>query len=488
MLGTVQEEKEPYTQQAIPVGGLELYFDLFLQGKAGKRLFLRSPRQPLDAGKLLSPPVDGSDIYLTVNHYLQAIAEEEVKNGVEKVHGKGGWAVVMNPHTGEILACAQYPFFQMTEYSRYFSNKDLEQHTRPKAVCDAFEPGSVFKPITVAIAFLANEELKKRGEKPLFDPEEKIPTSDGKFPGRKKLIKDAHLHSFLNMDLGLQKSSNVYMARLTKRVIDRLGEEWYHHALVDLIGLGKKTGVELLAETSGQVPNIGKFHPSGKPEWSVDTPYSLAFGHNVLVNTMQLSCFFSMLANGGLEIKPTLIKKIVQKNPTGEEEILFDLEEKLQHQEKRRVLSKEITHRLIQGLKYVTKRGGTSPSADVPGFSEAGKSGTSEKIINGQYSQERYISSFVGIVPANDPKFVIAVVVDEPEAHYIPGVGKSYHGGVCAGPIFKEIAIRTLKYLGIAPDDPFGYPGKKKNPTEKADWEEEIKKLAALYNLWNKKS
>ena len=181
VLHTVQQQRDPTSFQNIPTGGLELYFQKVLSGKLGKRVILRSPRHPLDTGRVIQNPENGADIYLTVNHYLQAIAEEELKIGIEKIHAKGGWALMMDPVSGEILCAAQYPSFDPTRYREYFNNPALEQHTRIKVVSDAFEPGSIFKPITLAICFKANEELIRAGKAPLFLLKKRSPHPMEKF-------------------------------------------------------------------------------------------------------------------------------------------------------------------------------------------------------------------------------------------------------------------------------------------------------------------
>jgi cell division protein FtsI (penicillin-binding protein 3) len=485
VLHAVQLEKDPLLRDNIPIGGLELYFNSLLKGKMGKRLMVRSPFHPIDEGKVVEKPIHGADIHLTINHYLQAIAEEELKKGVENAHAKAGWAVMMDPFTGEILALAHYPFFDLAHYNDYFNKKELEEVTRAKAVTDAYEPGSIFKPITVSLCLQANEELKKKNQKPLFYPDEKIDTSNGHFPGRKTPLSDGRCHHFLNMYMGLQKSSNVYMGKITQRLISRMGEKWYRDHLVSIFGFGKKTGIELPAETQGIVPTIGKVHPNGKLEWSLSTPYSMAIGHNVLVNSMQMIRAYAIIANGGYEVKPTLIRKIV-KEEDQEEKCLYSLEEELAQKNKKQVLDSHICQTVLRGLKFVTKSGGTSIRGDILGYSEGGKSGTSEKIINGQYSHEKYISSFIGIAPINHPRFVLLITVEEPKPGYIPGVGKNHHGGVCASPIFREIATRSLQYMGIAPDDPYGYAyGDPRRDTTKADWMKEVADLKKTYETWN---
>ncbi len=486
VLHTIREEKDTKTRQSIPTGGLELIFDKSLQGKEGKRLILRSPRHPLETGKILSTPEDGADVYLTINHYLQAIAEEEIAKAVKNSNAKSGWAVLMEPRTGEIWALAQYPSFEPKSYRDYFNNPKSLEDTKVKAITDPYEPGSTMKPLTIALALKANMELKKLGKKPIFSPHEKIATSNGSFPGRSKPISDLHRHNYLNMYLALQKSSNVYMARLVQRIIEALGEKWYRTALQEILGFGIKTGVELPSESPGRVPTPGKLHPNGKMEWSTPTPYSIAFGHNILVNSLQMLRSYAVIANGGYEVRPTLVRKVVRKQRDGSEEVLLDNATEERLKTFRRVLEPEVTEEVIKAMKAVTKPGGTASKGDIQGYTEAGKTATSEKIVGGTYSKKVNISTFIGFAPAKNPRFVLLVAVDEPEFKYVPGVGKNQLGGNCCAPAFREIGLRTLQYLGVEPDDPYGYPpGDPRRNEEKADWLKEIKQLKEQYLQWN---
>jgi cell division protein FtsI (penicillin-binding protein 3) len=481
VLHTVQETKDP-KGQCIPTGGLELVYNDVLKGKGGKRLMARSPRRPLDMGKTLEASEDGADVYLTINHYLQAIAENELAKGIKQAGAKGGWATLMDPHTGEILALAQMPSFDPSQYADYFNNPKRLEQTRVKAVTECFEPGSIFKAITLAVCLRANEELKKRGKPPLFSPEEKIPTASGWFPGRSAPLKDGRVHQYLNMYHAMQKSSNIYVAKLVQRLVDTLGDAWYRQALFEM-GFGQKTNIELPGESPGILPNIGKLHPNGKLEWSVPTPYSLAIGYNVLVNSIQMVRAYAMIANGGYMVQPHLVRKVVKTLPDGGKQTLVD---NTLNVEKKQLLSKAILDPIVRGLKYTTKEGGTAKRGDIMGYTEAGKSGTSEKVIDGSYSKVNHISSFIGFAPAKHPRFVLMVSLDDPEVKFIPGVGKHQTGGVCASPIFREIATKALQYLGVAPDDPHGYPyGDPRRDSKKADWMEEVAQLKALYDEWN---
>jgi cell division protein FtsI (penicillin-binding protein 3) len=487
VLHTIQDRKDEISKQAVPTGGLEYYFHRYLKGSLGKRRMMRSPRHSFDTGDVIVEPNHGCDIYLTINHVLQAICEEEIEKGVKKVRGKSGWAVIMQPRTGEILALAQYPFFHPPDYQKYYNDKTLMEHSRVKAATDANEPASVSKAFTVAVALLANLELQKRGEPVLFDPEEKMATADGAFPGRSRPIKDTRLHQYMNMDMAIQKSSNIYVARLMQRVVERLGKEWYRNTLIDTFGLGKKTGIELPSESAGVLPKPGRLHPNGKLEWSVPTPFSLAIGHNYQANSFQILRAFSIFANGGYLVQPTLVRKVIRSHADGHEEVLIDHTSEEWTKQFQKVLPNRIVDRVVQSIKYVTKPGGGGWRGDVWGYTEAGKTGTAKKIVNGQYSNSSYCASFIGFAPVKDPEMVVMIVIDEPDTSYRQGVGHSYYGSVAAAPVFKTITKRALEYLGVPSDDPFGYASNDPRYDEsRADWKNETKSLTDKYNEWNR--
>ncbi|ADI37726.1 putative cell division protein FtsI [Waddlia chondrophila 2032/99] len=468
VLHTVQNQRDETTKQVVPTGGLELAFNKELRGKEGSRLLKRSPKHRFETGQVMHPSVNGQDIHLTINHILQAIAEEEVEKGVKRCGAKKGWAAMMDPGTGAILALAQYPFFYPERYPEYFNDPEKVGDTKVNAITDAYEPGSTMKPITVAISLQANDELRKRGEPPLFDPEEMMPTLDGRFPGRQKVISDTRAHSYLNLNMALQKSSNIYPARLVERIIKRLGNEWYRSALTDTFGFGKPTGIELPSESWGVVPRPGKLHPNGALEWSASTPFSLAMGYNLQATSLQILRAWAVIANGGYWITPHLVAG-------GGNLPSF------------RVLDQAVIDRTVEAMKYVTKTGGSGRRADIWGFTEVGKTGTAEKIVNGRYSKKQTVASFVGFAPVKDPVFVLIVVMDEPECRFIPGVGSNLNGSIAAAPVFKEIGRRTLEYLGIPPDDPGGYPyGDPRSDPENADWVKETRQLQEIYEKWNK--
>ncbi|NGX31653.1 MAG: Penicillin-binding protein 2 [Chlamydiae bacterium] len=475
VLHTVRDEKDPITKRAFPTGGLEMELNKVLQGSFGKQKHLVTPRRKINLGQEIQKVKNGAKVFLTINHHIQAICEKALKEGVIKAGAKGGWAIILDPQNGHVLALAQYPFFDPNEYTSYFNDESLLDHTRYRGITDLYEPASIMKPITCAIALLGNEILAKQNKSPLFDPEAKTPTTNPIFPGRTKPLKDVRLHYFLNMNMAIQKSSNIYMARLVEKIIATFGNEWYREAL-QLFGFGQKTHIELPSEQAGIVPKPGRLHPNGTLEWSRPTPYSLAMGHNLLASSMQMVTAFSALANGGYLVKPTLIKKI-----TSEGEVLHE------HVPKRiQILPKKIVDRVVEAIQYVTKIGGAARLANVYGYTEAGKTGSSEKVIHGTYSKDKHFSSFVGFSPAKNAKLCMIVTVDEPEVKFIPYLGRNQHGGICAAPIFREVVTQVFDYLGIEEDDPYGYPQNDiRYDFEKAHYVKKTKELAELYQQWN---
>ncbi|MDB6081607.1 MAG: pbp1 [Chlamydiia bacterium] len=481
VLHTVRVQKDDKSQQAFPTGGLEHSLHKYLTGKQGKRRLMRSPRHSLETNQVVEPPEHGADCYLTINHYLQAICEEEVERGVKNSKARCGWAVMMDPHTGEILALAQYPFFFPDDYQRYFNNKELIEDSKVKAITDANEPGSIMKPVSLAIAFKANKLLRAQGKSPVFSVDEKMDTSSGRFPGRSRPITDTHFHHYLNTNLALQKSSNIYAATLIQRTLKAFGEPWYRNELQNTFGFGLKTGIELPSESPGVLPMPGKKHPNGKLEWSTPTPYSLAIGHNIQANSIQMARVFAIFANGGKLVQPTLVRKIIKND-----EVLIDNTQPERSEQFPRVLDPDIVQAVVKALKFVTKKGGCASGANIWGYTEAGKTGTSMKIVNGSYSDKKHISTFVGFAPVSNPAFVLLVCMDEPLPVFIPGRGSNHHGGLCCAPVFREIGRRALEYLGTTPDDPHGYPkGDPRFDEKKADCISEAKKLEELYKQWN---
>lgn len=457
VLHTLREVKNEKTGKAFPTGGLEAFFDHILEGEHGERKLLRSPLNRMDLDQVIKIPKDGADVYLTVNPCIQTIAEEELEIGVKEAKAKGGRLVLMHASTGEILALAQYPFFDPSNYKLFFNDSSQTEYTKVAAVSDVFEPGSIMKPLTIALALLANEELTE----PLFQPDEPIDVSRTQFPGRKRYpLRDISRNRSLNMYMAIQKSSNVYVAQLVDRIVQTLGHTWYEEKL-RLLGFGKKTGIELPGEASGMVPSVNK-----RKQWSAATPYSLAMGYNLLATNIQMVCAYAMLANGGFEVSPTLVKKIVSS--TGEEYVLPA------KGIRRRILPESVVRETIHAMRFTTCKGGTGVRAAPGRHTSAGKTGTTEKLVDGYYDKKRHISSFIGITPLCTP-LVMIVTVDDPEHSVRQDGTKNYMGGRCAAPIFSRVADRVLDYLGVPSD------------LQESSFQLELSSLRDLYEQWNQR-
>jgi cell division protein FtsI (penicillin-binding protein 3) len=486
VLHTIRDTKDSISKQGIPTGGLEYHFNDHLKGERGVKRLLRSPRHPMETSNIIKHAQDGADIYLTIDHYLQTIAEEELAKGIDAHEASSGFAIIMAPKNGEVLAMAQYPFFHPSNYQEYYNTPERIKTTKCKPISDTYEPASTMKPITLALCLKANKILQQRNKPPLFYPKEKIATDDGRFPGRSRPLVDGRRHDFLNMYMALQKSSNVYMGKVIHKTIGALGTEWYRKELIETFGFGKRTDIELPAESPGRVPRPGVVYPNGTLEWSKGTPYSLAIGHNIQVNSLQMLRAFSCLANGGYLVKPTLVKKIEKHNTDGTTTTILDNTTPERVASFPRVLDEDIITEVVKAMNYVTKYGGTASRANISGYTETGKTGTAKKIVSGTYSDKYYFSTFIGFTPVNNPQFVILIAVDSPKVGFIKGKGKIHHGGYCAAPMFRAIGQRALEYIGAPPDDPHGYPhGDPRYEADKAHWVQETRMLRKKYDEWN---
>jgi len=483
VLHTIRDFKDEATQQGLPTGGLELTLNHYLNGVPGKKLFRRSPLHMLDEGQVIEPAIPGADIELTINPIVQSIAENALKDGCNRASAKAGWAIVMQVDSGEILALAQYPGFNPDSYAEYFNNQELTEHTKVHAIVDVNEPGSVMKPITAAIALQANVELCAKAQPPIFLPEEKIKTLPRSFAGRNKRLADLGLYKYLNLDMAIQKSSNVYFATLAERIVQHMGAKWYFQSLANL-GFGKVTSVDLVGEVAGIVPNPA-ISGSRVGAWSGSTPYSLAMGHGLTCTSLQLIQAYNCIANNGLFVKPALVRRVWRHSGSKEIE-LFSLADHRRRTPLKRILDSEVAARVMQAMRFSCTATGGGKRARLQGYTCAGKSGTAEKVVGGRYDKNSNFASFIGIAPAKKPYLVVFVGLDEPAPIYVDGVKNSL-GGVCAAPVFQEIMQQSLKYLGIPPDDPHTLP---QGDTERAvgpyEWEQQVSELNQLRELWQK--
>ncbi|OGW54674.1 MAG: hypothetical protein A2Y81_03740 [Nitrospirae bacterium RBG_13_43_8] len=388
--------------------GVELQFDQYLTTRGGKVLLERDAR-----GRTLSSGVDkeakGNNIVLTIDEGLQGIVERELEKAMVQWKAAAVSAVMMDPYTGEILALANRPSYDPNDPAKA---KNFEKRNR--AITDYYEPGSTFK-IVVGIGALEENIVKPHT---LFD------VSRGSIEVGGKTIHDVHKHGALTFKEVIQKSSNVGAIMIGMK----LGKERiYKYA--KLLGVGEKTGIDLPGEVSGLM------HPPER--WSGTSLGAVPIGQEVAVTPLQILRTYSAIANGGFLVKPHVVAEII--SPEGQ--LLFSFMDN-----KKRIISPKTAGIFKEVLRSVVE-GGTGEKASVEGEEVAGKTGTAQMIDpkTKRYSKEKYISSFVGFVPADSPRFALIVVVYEPK-------GQIY-GGVVASPVFKDIATQAFSYLNIPRKD-----------------------------------
>jgi len=391
--------------------GLELKYNDYIRGETGSSVTERDAlgRRVLVQGveKLHIPP--GSDIHLTLDTSIQHMAEKEIEAAILKYRAKAGIAIVIEPFTGEVLALANYPSFNPNNYS-----KQTAEQRRNRAVTDSFEPGSTFKTILAAAAL----EEGAVGKDDLFYCEM------GKYPYAGRVVHDTHPHGWLSFSKILQVSSNIGFTK----VAEKLKRDRYFK-YIEKFGFGQSTGIDV----PGEVPGLVR-----KPEsWSAIDLATHAFGQGISTTPMQMVMAYAAIANGGFLMRPYVSRRVI--SPKGE--VLLENQPHVV----RRVISEKTAKLLASMLRYVTNEGGTGVMANVDGFEVAGKTGTAQKAdpVHGGYAAKKRVASFVGFVPANDPRLVALVLIDEPEVNV--------YGGVVAAPVFRNIAQGSLRQLAVAP-------------------------------------
>jgi cell division protein FtsI (penicillin-binding protein 3) len=391
--------------------GLELKYNDYIRGETGSSVTERDAlgRRVLvgGVGGLQIPP--GSDIHLTLDTSIQHMAEKELEAAVSKHRAKAGVAIVVEPRTGEVLALANYPSFDPNHYTKLTADQ-----RRNRAVTDSFEPGSTFKTILAAAAL--EEEVV--GKEDLFYCEM------GKYPFAGKIIHDTHPHGWLSFAKILQVSSNIGFTKVAEKV-----KKDRYYKYIEKFGFGKVSGIDV----PGEIPGLVR-----RPEsWATIDLATHAFGQGIATTPLQMAMAYAAIANGGFLMRPYITRRIV--SPRGE--ILLENQPHVV----RRAISEKNAKLLAAMLSDVTNDGGTGTMAKIEGFDVAGKTGTAQKAdpVHGGYSKKR-LSSFVGFVPANDPRLVALVLIDEPE-------GQVY-GGVVAAPAFRNIMQSALRRMAVAPD------------------------------------
>jgi cell division protein FtsI (penicillin-binding protein 3) len=392
--------------------GLELSLDDELRGRVEEVRGLRdrSGRLIFSEGTNDEQALAGHDVTLSLDQGIQHVVERELEVAQRTYETKGASLVVYEPTTGEILALASTPGYNPNDYSE--SEVDAR---RDRAVTDRFEPGSVMKVFTVAAA-LAGGTLK---------PTEKIFCENGSYQVGPVTIHDTHNNEWLTPTQVLAKSSNIGALKIALN----LGEPSLYAAFRKF-GFGEPTGLPLPGEAAGVL------RPKGRAWFEVETA-NASFGQGISVTTVQLAVAMGAIANGGKLMEPILVRRITDARGNVVKEWSTHV--------RREVVPASVAKTVAEMLTAVVEDGGTGVEAAMDGFRVAGKTATAQKVdpATGKYSEDKYTASFVGFVPAEKPRLVIAVVLDEPM------IGR--YGGDLAGPVFRRVAEASLRYLGVPP-------------------------------------
>jgi cell division protein FtsI (penicillin-binding protein 3) len=394
----------------VGLGGVEQFYNERIQGEAGKVFVQRDARGESYASfKVGAQP--GQTVLLTIDQMVQYRTEQALLAAVERSRAKSGTAIVLNPRTGEILALANAPTFDPNDVRASSPEARTNQ-----ALQNIYEPGSTFKIVAFSAAI----------EKGLVKPTDRIDCQMGSINVAGRIVHDHHAFGSLTIAEALAKSSNVAAIKLGRQVGD---DEMYEH--MKRFGFGSKTGVELPGETIGLLRPVARWQPSSMG--------SIAMGQEVGVTPVQMAAAFAALANDGVRVKPHLVREI--RGVDGS--VVYQAQP-----EQHRVVSAETARVLRRMLEGVTLNG-TARQAQLNGYTAAGKTGTAQKIDpqTRAYSKTKFIGSFVGFAPVENPSVVIIVVIDEPLG--------AYHGGDVAAPVFREIAEQILPEMNVAPDTEF---------------------------------
>jgi cell division protein FtsI (penicillin-binding protein 3) len=408
--------------------GLELGFEAALHGTGMELVGVRDNlgRSLLVDGAIDASSTAGKDLVLSLDGYLTHETERILAETVRKHNAKAGMAVMLDPRTGEVLAMASVPTYNPNEPA-----DAAQRGARNRAIADTFEPGSTLKTFTFAAALDAGK----------VRPEDRFDCQMGQMKVGKFHIRDDHPKGVLTAAEVLKYSSNIGTVKIARR----LGKEALWNAL-DRFGFGHPTFVGLPGERRGIL------RPASR--WGDIELATHAFGQGLTVTPLQLAAGFSAIAAYGVYRPPRLALHTI--GPDGKPEPVARPPEA---GGERRVMSESAARTLLTIMQGVTEDG-TAKAAAIPGYPVAGKTGTAQKVTGGRYDPSKYLASFVGIVPANDPRLVIAVMIDEPTGiHY---------GGVVAAPAWKAIAEMALPHLGVAPSvtqASKGKPARKPEPS-----------------------
>jgi cell division protein FtsI (penicillin-binding protein 3) len=395
------------------LGGIEYALDKQIRGKPGSVLMTKdAKRHRIDRVEAAALP--GAGVTLTLDENIQYIAEKELAAAIVDTHSIAGTVVVEDPNSGELLAIANWPTFDSNEPSRY-----PDEDRMNRAVASAYEPGSTFKVITLSSAF----------ENGVAKPDDVVDCQMGSIQLAGRLIHDWHPFGLLTVARILEMSSDVGSIKIALRVGAQNLYQTAHR-----FGIGQPTGVDLPGENHGLFRRV--------EDWSANSIGSIAIGQEVSVTPMQVATFVSVIANGGLIYRPHVIKEIGAggSNAGFEQAANRDVAA-------HRAIDPNVAATLRQLMQGVVLEG-TGKPAQLNGYTAAGKSGTAQKIdpATGRYSPDKYVTSFVGFAPVNEPALTVVVVLDSP-------VG-AHHGGDVAGPVFRRVAEQVLNYMNVPHDGP----------------------------------
>jgi cell division protein FtsI (penicillin-binding protein 3) len=381
--------------------GIELEYQDWLAGKPGSRRVIKDRLgRVVEDAEHIRAPVEGRDLTLSIDRKLQYLAYRELKAAVAQHRAKAGGIVVLDLKSGEVLALANVPAFNPNNRATLDA-----RYARNRVVTDTFEPGSTLKPFTVAAALEAG----------VIRPDTIVQTAPGYLIVGDATIHDAHPEAVLTVGQVIQKSSNVGAAKLALALPRE--SLW---SVLSAAGFGSAPQLGFPGQASG--------HLRPYQTWRPIEQATLSYGHGISVSLLQLARAYTIFGTDG-ELQPlTLVRR--DQPPDG-----------------KRVLSQRTALAVRGMLELVVQAGGTAPRARILGYRVAGKTGTAHKLDGRGYAADRYVSSFVGMAPASDPRLLVAVMIDEPSAG-------QYFGGVVAAPVFSRVMSEALGMLSIPPDAP----------------------------------
>ena len=419
-LGVVKENKRYYPKRTLAaqilgfVGtdnegleGLEYMYDAYVGGEPSLVLVKKDAkgRNIYASRRILKEGSKGLDILLNIDETVQYIAEKELARQVVESRARGGVAIVMDPHSGEVLALAHQPSFNPNSFLDY-----RPARWKRSAISDAYEPGSTFKIVTLAAVL----------EEGLAQPDEILYAENGTLVVAGKSYHDVHNYHWLTTREVISKSSNIGTIKLGQRVEPDLMYRYIRN-----FGFGSKTDIGLPGEAAGLVRET--------EEWSGVSLSSISIGYEISVTPIQLITAYAAVANGGHLVNPRVVRGVMKEGR---------LIKEFPGLPARRVISDK-TAEIITSILMEVVTVGTGQTAAVPGYDVAGKTGTALKfdIELGAYSSSKYVASFVGYLPADDPRVVILVLIDEPKG--------SFYGSEVAAPTFSRIASQVARYMKI---------------------------------------